>query len=347
MDKQKTTTVYAIDPSLIDVMPGFNARRDFGDIDELAEQIRENGLMQPLTVIPKTVNGVERYTLIDGERRYRAISQLLDNGTDVGPVKAFILEGTESQEDLLTRQVMLNEGKRFTDYELATLCKRMRDELHLKNSEIARRLGKNPGHITYLLDMFCWDTRVQDMVKDGELSIMSAQRVFKAARAKYGKDSNYEAKAAEELVRAKEEKDRIERTLASTAPVEPEKPAVTTSEAPVEEKPQPVVQKPEKAQKKPKVEKKQKVSITNSDLYTDVKDTKEFLNGFKAVIRVVNYHKQKYGLEGLKVNIAEMYRVINESGGKMTLAEYIDGQCQNAIGGTGFTSGPVSQKAEK
>ena len=338
MDKQKLT-VYAIDPSLIDVMPGFNARVDFGDIDELAEQIRENGLMQPLTVMPTLVNGVERYTLIDGERRYRAIAKLLDNGTDVGPVRAFFVEDGTGKEDLLTRQVMLNEGKRFTDYELATLCRRMRDELHLKNSEIARRLGKNPGHITYLLDMFCWDPRVQEMIKDGDLSVMSAQRVFKAARSKYGRDSDYETKAAEQLLKAKEQRDRTERMMLEEKPSEDAEPVE-------QEKPQDVVEKPKEVKEKPKATKKTKVSITDSDLYTDVKDTKDFLNGFKAVIRCTAFYKKKYGLDGLKVNIAEMYKVINESGGKISLGDYIDRKCQEVVN-AGNTQKPATATAKE
>lgn len=341
MDKQKATTVYAIDPSLIDVMPGFNARVDFGNIDELAEQIKENGLMQPLTVIPKVVNGVERYTLIDGERRYRALSKLLDAGIDVGPVRAFIVEETQTQEDLLTRQVMLNEGKSFTDYELATLCKRMRDELHLKNSEIARRLGKNPGHVTYLLDMFCWDPRVQQMVKDGDVSIMSAQRVFKAARAKYGKDSDYETKAAQELLKAKAERDRIQNQVMGDQPIVKETPV-----QPLNDRQEPKVEEePAKPKKQPAPKKVKRVSPNDSDLYTDVKDTKDFKCGMDAVVRTTKYFKSQYGIEGLKINILDMYKTL-EKNPKMTLGEYIRAKCEEVVAQNKGT-GVAQASAEK
>ena len=48
-------------------------RRDYGDIAELAEDIRKNGLINPPVVIP---NADGSYTLLAGERRIRAMRQL-------------------------------------------------------------------------------------------------------------------------------------------------------------------------------------------------------------------------------------------------------------------------------
>ena len=44
-------------------------RKDFGNIDQLAQDIKENGLINPILVTPN-------YELIAGERRYRAIKSL-------------------------------------------------------------------------------------------------------------------------------------------------------------------------------------------------------------------------------------------------------------------------------
>lgn len=48
-------------------------RRDYGDIAELAEDIRRNGLINPPVVIPEADGS---YTLLAGERRIRAMRQL-------------------------------------------------------------------------------------------------------------------------------------------------------------------------------------------------------------------------------------------------------------------------------
>lgn len=68
----KRTDIYQIDPRNVDVVAGFNVRRKF-DIEELKEQIKLNGVLNPITVIPtKLADGTERYRLVDGERRLRA-----------------------------------------------------------------------------------------------------------------------------------------------------------------------------------------------------------------------------------------------------------------------------------
>ena len=53
METNKTTKtdIYKIDPRNIVVKDGFNSREDFGDIDTLAKQIEENGILNPISVV--------------------------------------------------------------------------------------------------------------------------------------------------------------------------------------------------------------------------------------------------------------------------------------------------------
>ena len=68
-NKTKNTDLFLIDPRNIVVVDGFNVRRDF-DLDELKEQIKAKGVLNPLTVIAfKDDEGNEKYKLVDGERR--------------------------------------------------------------------------------------------------------------------------------------------------------------------------------------------------------------------------------------------------------------------------------------
>ena len=68
----KRTDLFLIDPRNIVVVAGFNVRIDF-DLEELKEQIKDKGVMNPITVIPfRDESGAEKYKLVDGERRYRA-----------------------------------------------------------------------------------------------------------------------------------------------------------------------------------------------------------------------------------------------------------------------------------
>lgn len=63
----KRTDLFKVDPRNIVVMEGFNVRIDF-DLDELKEQIKAAGVLNPITVIPfKDEDGNEKYQLVDGE----------------------------------------------------------------------------------------------------------------------------------------------------------------------------------------------------------------------------------------------------------------------------------------
>ncbi len=56
-------------------------RKDFGDIEELAQDIKENGLINPPVVLPADEDGI--YTLLAGERRLRALESLGKTDTEV------------------------------------------------------------------------------------------------------------------------------------------------------------------------------------------------------------------------------------------------------------------------
>ena len=205
VEKNKTTKtdIFNIDPRSIIVVDGFNSRIDFGNIDELAAQIKEQGMLNPITVIPqKDDNGIETYRLVDGERRYRAVMKLISEGHDIARIKALFLSKSTSEEDMLVQQFLRNEGKNFTEYELGVLCRKLRDNCGKTIAEIAKMLGKNQGVISYALADLEYDPRIQEMLKTSQICGPDVRRVFTAAKEKYGKDK-YEQKALEELLKIK------------------------------------------------------------------------------------------------------------------------------------------------
>lgn len=202
-NKTTKTDIYNIDPRRIVVVDGFNSRTDFGNIEELAAQIKEQGMLNPITVIPqKDDNGNETYRLVDGERRYRAVMLLLSRGVDIARIKALFLSKSTSEEEMLIQQFLRNEGKNFTEYELGVLCRKLRDNCGKTVAEIAKMLGKNQGVICYALADLEYDPRIQEMLKNNQICGPDVRRVFTAAKEKYGKDI-YEQKALEELLNIK------------------------------------------------------------------------------------------------------------------------------------------------
>jgi hypothetical protein len=63
--------IFHLDVNLIDPSP-FQTRENFDDVENMVESIKEHGILEPITVIKKD----ERYILVGGERRLRAVKQL-------------------------------------------------------------------------------------------------------------------------------------------------------------------------------------------------------------------------------------------------------------------------------
>lgn len=287
--------------SSIDVKDNFNARQDFGDLEELANQIHENGLLEPISVVPYiSKDGTERYLLVNGERRYRAMNILEERGEGLDEVPARMLEvktdtvdeSTLSEEerkerakaieaDMYVQQYIRNATKGFTDYETAKLFKKLYDAGKSKQ-EIAKALGKNPGMVTYYLRIFEWDQRIQDMIAAGEIGIMNCDRILKANKAKYGDD--YEKHFTAELVRMHE------KALAKTD----------------EENGDAV-----------------KASLKDSDLFGYAKDTKAFVGGIRVLKQYLSdYTRSNPGLR-FQVNPMVFFeRLSNDS--SLTLKDLFD-----------------------
>lgn len=296
MDKtQNQNTVKNVTLSSIDVAPNYNARQDFGDLNELAEQIRENGLLEPITVIPYTNrSGEERHLLVNGERRVRAIRILDEQGETVDIPAHFvnvdiaIAGDTPTKEefeavmsDMYVQQYVRNASKPFTDYETALLFKRLRDS-GKKNGEIAKALGKNPGVVTYYLDIFNWDQKVQDMVAAGEIGIMNATRVLKANKAKYGAD--YEKHFTAEMTRIHEK-------------------AVAKADTEGEEK--------------------VKATLKDADLFGYVKESKVFVAGIRVLKQYLSDYTKSYPGLRIQINpIAFFERLANDD--SLTLKDLFD-----------------------
>lgn len=177
LNATKRTDIYQIDPRNIVVVAGFNARKDFA-LDELKEQIRKQGVLNPITVIPfKDENGNEKYRLVDGERRYRAVMALLEEGADIRRIKAMYLPKNTKEEDLLIQQLMRNEGKQFTEIELANLFYRFKDQFGYTQTEIADKFGKKASFVSRCLSLLDLPAEIIAKIESGEISADAARSI--------------------------------------------------------------------------------------------------------------------------------------------------------------------------
>ena len=106
--------------ALADIQPsGFNPRKRFDETSlyELAESIKQQGMLQPITVRP--VDGTDRYGIVFGERRYRAS---VIAGRDEIPAIVTELSDEEAEEMAITENL---QRKDVTPVEEAAAYQRL------------------------------------------------------------------------------------------------------------------------------------------------------------------------------------------------------------------------------
>ena len=194
LNKTTKKDMYNIDPRNIVVQENFNCRIDF-DLDELKDSIRENGVKNPISVIPfKDENGNEKYRLVDGERRYRATMALISEGADIMRIPALFLSKSLKPDELLIEQLIRNEGKKFSEYEMGIAFRKFID-LGYEPNEIVKKLGLAPWKVIFLTHTER-DERVQKLMREGKIEGTEVRRIYQA----HGKDD--EEGAVQEILGA-------------------------------------------------------------------------------------------------------------------------------------------------
>lgn len=140
------------------------ARGRFNNIDELAESIRQFKQRQSIVVRQIAPN---RYVLVHGERRLRAIRDVLKQDT----IFARIADDSDNERDI--RFVQLTENLQREDYEpleLATELAALKHDYSLTNNDLADMLKLSKGWISKKLSLLEAPVEVRELIASGELS---------------------------------------------------------------------------------------------------------------------------------------------------------------------------------
>ncbi|MGM0521203.1 MAG: ParB/RepB/Spo0J family partition protein [Pseudomonadota bacterium] len=149
----------------------YQPRRDIQPeaLEELADSIRAQGVMQPIVVRPVAEN---RYEIIAGERRWRA-AQLAE--LDVIP--AVIREA--SDEVALALALIENiQRENLNVVEEAIALKRLGEEFELTQQQIADAVGKSRTQVANLLRLLALDPEVQTLLERGDLDMGHARALL-------------------------------------------------------------------------------------------------------------------------------------------------------------------------
>ena len=173
----KRKTLLHIDPKNIVVSENFNSRCDFGDIEELANQIAKDGVLNPIHV-RYDEHDPKKYILVDGERRYRAIMHNISNGINIDIVPALLVDNIDMKE-LYRIQIQANEGKNFNEYEYAIAYQHLISE-GMTHQEICEHLNKKPWHINVCLAHLKRDEKVQELLKTDRITGVDVRHIYQA-----------------------------------------------------------------------------------------------------------------------------------------------------------------------
>ncbi len=129
-------------------------------LEELAESIKEYGLIQPIVVTKK--DGY--YGIVAGERRWRA-SKI----AGLKEIPAIIREDNEK----INSEISLIENMQREDlnpYEKALGVRTLIDNYGLSQEEVAKKLGKGRSTIANIVRILNLEPRVLEMAKEGKLT---------------------------------------------------------------------------------------------------------------------------------------------------------------------------------
>lgn len=137
-------------------------RKQFNEdaLQELADSILQHGIIEPLVVTKKD----DYYLLVSGERRWRAAMK-----AGLKEVPVVVKDYTEQQ--ILEIGIIENiQREDLNPIEEAQAYKKLIEEFHLKQDDVAERVSKSRSAITNILRLLKLSESVQEMVIDEKLS---------------------------------------------------------------------------------------------------------------------------------------------------------------------------------
>jgi ParB family transcriptional regulator, chromosome partitioning protein len=143
---------------------GHNPRKSFGDIEliELAESIRQKGLLQPIIARPDRERG--GFEIVAGERRWRAAQKA---SLHTVPVIVRELSDQEAAEFALIENVQRTD---LNPIEEATGYSELMGKFGYTQEQVAEVIGKSRSHLANTLRLLRLPASVQALLQDGRLT---------------------------------------------------------------------------------------------------------------------------------------------------------------------------------
>jgi len=169
-------------------------------LQELANSIKKNGIIQPIAVRPKK-NNHGKYEIVAGERRWLAAQKA---GLHEIPVRVLNLSDVESLEVAIVENIQRDD---LNPIEEAKGYKRLSQEFNYDHESISKLMSKSRSHISNTLRLLTLPKDVIAMLEEGTLSSGQARPLIGLGNASTIAEEivakNYSARKVEYLVKSK------------------------------------------------------------------------------------------------------------------------------------------------
>ncbi len=148
------------------IIPNKNQpRNNFNDdsLDELAESIKEFGILQPIVV--REMDEKDQYEIIVGERRYRAIKMI-----GINTIPSIIVKDVDDVSSLEMALIENIHRDELNPMEKAYTFKQLIDEFKITHDKLSKRIGKSRTSITNSLRLLTLPMEVQKLIDSRKLS---------------------------------------------------------------------------------------------------------------------------------------------------------------------------------
>ena len=152
---------------LIETNP-FQPREYFAPeaLQELAESIRVQGIIQPITV--RRISA-KKYQIISGERRFQATRM-----AGLKTIPSFVR--TADDQQMIEMALIENiQRENLNAIEIALSYKRLMEECDLKQEDLGARVGKNRSTVTNYMRLLKLPPNIQVAIRDNKLSMGHAR----------------------------------------------------------------------------------------------------------------------------------------------------------------------------
>jgi len=143
-------------------------------LQELADSIREHGVLQPILVRPKPGGDGRLYEIIGGERRWRAAQLVPLHEVPV------VVRDFGDREAMAAALVENLQRQDLNALEEAEGYRRLIDEFALTQDALGQAVGKSRSHVANTMRLLGLPERVRELLRDGALSAGHARALLAA-----------------------------------------------------------------------------------------------------------------------------------------------------------------------